>query len=126
MFDLDVLFVHANASGKIYQSLNKDFSAIEPPIWASLLASGARAQGKKVAILDCEAHRLPSDESADRVLQANAKIVAIIVYGQQPSASTQNMTGASALLAEINGRVQGKTILIGLYPSALPEKNSSR
>ena len=34
---IDVLLIHTNASGKIYQSLNK-VSQIEPPVWALMLA----------------------------------------------------------------------------------------
>ena len=93
MSNLDVLFVHPNASGKIYQSLSKDFSAIEPPIWAALLANGVRAKGHNVKILDCEALRLSIEESAEKIAAESPKLVAIAVYGQQPSASTQNMVG---------------------------------
>ncbi len=58
MKQLDVLFVHANASHKIYQDLAKDFSAIEPPIWAGMLANHCRLKGFSVNILDCEALHL--------------------------------------------------------------------
>lgn len=120
---LDVLFVHPNASGKIYQSLSKDFSAIEPPIWAALLAQGVRVKGKSVGILDSEAERLSMEETAQRIVEQNPRLIAVVVYGQQPSASTQNMTGASQLLNELKKiTTDQKTILIGLYPSALPDK----
>ena len=39
---LDILFIHPNASEKIYQKLSKDHSAIEPPIWAGMLANHCR------------------------------------------------------------------------------------
>ena len=58
MKQLDVLFVHANASKKIYQDLAKDFSAIEPPIWAGMLANHCRIKDFSVDILDCEALNL--------------------------------------------------------------------
>ncbi|MBN8216129.1 MAG: cobalamin-dependent protein [Spirochaetes bacterium] len=120
---LDILFVHPNASKKIYQDLSKDHSAIEPPIWAALLANQARAKGRSVAILDCEALRLDPAASAKAVGEAGARLTAIVVYGQQPSASAQNMTGVHLLAAELKGLMPGAPILlIGLYPSALPEK----
>ncbi|MEM7182556.1 MAG: radical SAM protein [Spirochaetota bacterium] len=123
MSNLDVLFVHPNASGKIYQSLSKDFSAIEPPIWAALLANGVRAKGHSVKILDCEALRLSIEESAEKIAAENPKLVAIAVYGQQPSASTQNMVGVSILSRHLKERFpEIKIILLGLYPSALPDK----
>ena len=51
-----ILFVHPNASRKIYQGLSTNLSAIEPPIWAALLANHMRAHGyHDVNILDCEA-----------------------------------------------------------------------
>lgn len=123
MNKLEVLFVHPNASGKIYQSLSKDFSAIEPPIWAALLANGVRAKGHSVAILDCEAERLSIEDSVIRIHEYKPNLIAIPVYGQQPSASTQNMTGTSVLVSKLKEAYpQYKIILIGLYPSALPEK----
>ena len=45
MKQLDILFIHPNASKKIYQDLAKDFSAIEPPIWAGMLAGPCSAEG---------------------------------------------------------------------------------
>ena len=55
---LDILFVHPNASKKIYQGLSKNHSAIEPPIWAAMLANHARVKGFGAIILDCEAEGL--------------------------------------------------------------------
>ena len=51
---LDILFVHPNASEKIYQGLSKKHSAIEPPIWAAMLANHCRINNFGVQILDCE------------------------------------------------------------------------
>ena len=97
MKQLDVLFVHANASKKIYQDLAKDFSAIEPPIWAGMLANHCRHKGFSVDILDCEALHLDEEQSAKDIIQFKARLVCFVVYGQQPSASSQNMAGAVAL-----------------------------
>ena len=46
--NLDILFIHANASGKIYKELSKYHSAIEPPIWAGMLANHCRNNNNKV------------------------------------------------------------------------------
>ena len=59
MRKLDVLFVHPNGAPIIYQKLSKEYSAIEPPIWAALLANNAREKGYSANILDCEAWRTP-------------------------------------------------------------------
>ena len=55
MKQLDILFIHPNASHKIYQDLSKYYSAIEPPIWAGMLASHCLKHGFSVEIIDCEA-----------------------------------------------------------------------
>lgn len=117
---LDVLFVHPNGAPIIYQELSKTYSAIEPPIWAALLANNARKNGWSTRVLDCEAERLNAMASADTINDINPRLVAIVIYGQQPSASTQNMIGTNALLAELKGRYGHlKTVLLGLHPSAV-------
>lgn len=94
MSKLDVLLVHPNASKKVYQGLSKNLSAIEPPIWTGLLANNLRATGyHNIAILDCEAESLSALESANKIAEIDAKLTIFVVYGQQPSASTQNMQG---------------------------------
>jgi anaerobic magnesium-protoporphyrin IX monomethyl ester cyclase len=120
MRQLDVLFVHPNGAPIIYQKLSKEYSAIEPPIWAALLAQNARKNGYSTRILDCEAARIDAAESASMIGYYQPKLVALVVYGQQPSASTQNMIGARLLLQELKQRYPNlKTIMIGLHPSAV-------
>ena len=117
---LDILFVHPNASDKIYQSLSKDHSAIEPPIWAAMLANHCRSRGYSVSILDCEAERLDYDSSVKAIEDSKARLVCFVVYGQQPSASTQNMEGAvgtARLLKEINPNII--TLFVGGHIAAL-------
>ena len=55
---MDVLFIIPNSSKKIYQGLSNDHSAIEPPIWAGMLANHCRNRKFSVAILDCEVEKL--------------------------------------------------------------------
>lgn len=120
---LDVLLVHPNAAHKIYQDLSKDFSAIEPPIWAGMLASHCRRRGFGAEILDCEAMFLNDNESAAQAITAKPRLVCIVVYGQQPSASSQNMEGAVALADEIKRHAPNQLIMmIGGHVSALPEE----
>ena len=98
---LDILFIHPNASKKIYQDLSNDYSAIEPPIWAAMLAQHCRSNGFGSQILDCEAERLNYIEAAQVIKDVNPRIACFVVYGQQPSASTQNMHGAVGLADEL-------------------------
>jgi len=123
MKKLDVLFVHANASQKIYQDLAKDFSAIEPPIWAGMLASHCRLKGFSVDILDCEALHLNEEESAQKIAGAPARRVCFVVYGQQPSASSQNMAGATSLADAVKQlEPDCRIIFVGGHIAALPRE----
>ena len=118
---LDILFVQPNGAKKIYQSLSKDHSAIEPPIWAAMLANRCRSLGHRTAILDCEAERLDTDESAKEIKDMNARIVCIVVYGQQPSSSSQNMSGAVDTADKLKELApDSKILFVGPHPSALP------
>ena len=94
---IDILFIHPNASKKIYQELSKEHSAIETPIWAGMLAKHCEINNFNVEILDCEAMRLNFEQSAQTISDLNPKIACFVVYGQQPSASSQNMAGAVAI-----------------------------
>ena len=120
MKKLDVLFVHPNASGKVYQDLSRDFSAIEPPIWAALLANHTRSKGYNVKILDCEAERLSPQDTVLSISNMDAKLTVFVVYGQQPSASTQNMQGVRDVLNLLKASPPEKKVLLtGLHPSAV-------
>tara|TARA_B100002003_G_scaffold75905_2_gene70884 strand:- start:77 stop:1585 length:1509 start_codon:yes stop_codon:yes gene_type:complete len=123
MEQLDVLFVNPNASRKNYQALSRDLSAIEPPVWAALLANHTRRNGLETAILDCEAERIDPLASAKRIKEFNSRLTVIVVYGQHPAASTQNMEGVHHLCETMKDYYpEYKIILVGIYPSALSRK----
>ena len=120
---IDILFVHPNASKKIYQGLANKNSAIEPPIWAAMLANSVRSKGYSTEILDTEVEQLDYLSSAKRITEYKAKIVCFVVYGQQPSASSQNMEGATATAAEFRNLEPNTFILfVGGHVAALPEE----
>lgn len=120
---IDILFVHPNASKKIYQGLADNHSAIEPPIWAAMLANSVRAAGFSCEILDAEAERLDYVSAAKRAVEYNARVICVVVYGQQPSASTQNMTGACAISEEIKlHQPDSFIIFVGGHVAALPRE----
>ena len=114
---MDILFVHSNSSKMTFQSLI-EYAAIEPPIWAALLANSMRNLGISVDILDCEALQLTTEQSYNHIKQMNPKLVCFVQFGQHPSASAQSMQGTHELLDLMD--FEFKTILVGLYPSALP------
>lgn len=118
---LDILFVHPNASKKIYQGLSSEHSAIETPIWAAMLANHVRSVGYSARILDAEAERLNYESAAKEIDNINPRIVCFVVYGQQPSAGTQNMTGATATANALKMLNKDHQVLfVGPHVSALP------
>ena len=121
MRDLDILFVHPNASKAIYQGLSTEHSAIEPPIWAAMLANHCRINGFGARILDCEAERLDYITAASEISNIDARVVCFFVYCQQPSASTQNMEGAVATAEEVKKiKPNTKILFVGGHVAALP------
>lgn len=120
---LDILFVHPNGSKKIYQDLSNDFSAIEPPIWAGMLANHCRTRNLSVDILDCEALRYDDDLACRMIEHLDPKLICFVVYGQQPNASTQNMQGAVDLTLLIRKNTPKlKIMFIGGHIAALPRE----
>lgn len=120
---LDLLLINPGSRMQVYQSLGNELAAVEPPVWAGMMASFVRGRGQSVAILDAEAERLTPAEVAERVEAAAPRLAAIVVYGHQPSASTQNMPAAGATAAAIKDRnpVQ-PLILVGGHVASLPER----
>lgn len=117
----DILFVHPNASEKIYQGLAKNNAAIEPPIWAAMLANSVRTKGHRPEILDAEVEGLDYLSAAKRITEYKAKVVCFVVYGQQPSASSQNMEGATATSRELKKLAPDTfVVFVGGHVAALP------
>ncbi len=117
----DILFIAPGNHRAIYQGLAGTHAALEPPIWAGLLAQAIRRQGYGVAIVDQEAEGMTAEQVARQATAMSPRLIAVVVYGQQPSASTQTMTAAQEVCAQLRGMAfEGKTIVIGGHPSALP------
>src|SRR5688572_14081464 len=119
----DLVLVNPGSRARIYQSLGKRLTAVENPAWAGLIATFVRTKGFSVEIVDAEADELTPDQAADRVKALSPVLAAIVVYGHQPSASTQNMTGASALASAIkNVDPAVPLLMVGGHVAALPEQ----
>jgi len=121
---VDILFINPGNRSQIYQCLSDEFCAVEPPVFPGLFATYARRKGLSVAILDGPAHNLSAEEIAARALDDyDATLIAIVVYGFQPSASTQNMTAAGEIACNIReGASKAKILMMGTHPAALPER----
>src|SRR5262245_32461129 len=119
----DLVLVNPTARTEIYQSLGQRLTAVENPIWAGLIATFVRRRGYHVEIVDAEANQLTPSQVADRVADIAPRLVAIVVYGHQPSASTQNMGGASLACTAIRQRVpELRILMLGGHVAALPER----
>ena len=120
---LDVLLINPGGRERIYQELGSDLSAVEPPLWCRLIAGYARDRGFSVDILDSEALELPPAGVAEKIKEARPRLVGMIVFGHQPSASTQQMVGAGEACRAIKETAPDiPIIMVGGHVSALPER----
>ena len=119
---IDILFVTPPSRLEVYQKLAGEYAAIEPPVWSTLIAKYMLRKGYEVKILDAEAEFLTHEETAEKIIYENPKLIAYMIYGQQPSASTQCMPAgrktANLVKKKSNGEIP--SIVIGTHASALP------
>jgi anaerobic magnesium-protoporphyrin IX monomethyl ester cyclase len=119
----DLVVVNPSGRAAVYQALGASLAAIEPPVWAGLLATFVRGRGFSAAIVDAEAEGLDAAATAERAVTVRPRLIAVVAYGHQPSASTQNMPAAGAVCAEIKRRAPDQpVILVGGHVAALPER----
>ena len=118
----DLLIINPGGGGVIYQSLNDELAAVEPPLWARLIAGYCRDRGHSVEIVDAAANALTPDRVAWCIKQSDPDVVCVAAYGHQPSASTQSMEASSATVTAIKASgYEGPVILVGGHVAALPE-----
>jgi len=120
---VDLLLVNPGDKQQIYQKLGSDLSATEPPIWAGMIATFIRNKGYSVQILDANAEELSPIDTAKRIAEIKPVLAAIVVYGQNPSASTMVMPAAGDISKEIKQLTpEQKVLLVGGHVAALPER----
>ncbi len=120
---LDLVLVHPGGRKQVYQTLADDLTAVEPPLWCGLIATYCRSRGHSVAIIDSEAEGLEPVAVAERIAALDPRLVALVVYGHQPSASTQSMPAAGAVAKAVKDTAPGRRmILVGGHVAALPER----
>ncbi|MGH9631970.1 MAG: B12-binding domain-containing radical SAM protein, partial [Bryobacteraceae bacterium] len=97
--------------------------AVEPPLWCRLIAGYLIDRGYSVRILDSEAETKGPESVADQVIGLKPWMVGMVVFGHQPSASTQQMVGAGQICRAIKERsADQKIIIVGGHVAALPER----
>src|SRR5215469_5842509 len=120
---MDLLLINPGEREQIYQDLGTELSAVEPPLWCRLIAGYITDRGYSVQILDSEAENLGPKKVAAAVAAIKPRLVGVIVFGHQPSASTQQMAGASLLCRAIKQTSPDQpTVIAGGHVAALPEK----
>lgn len=121
---LDVLLVNPGSRMAVYQKLGDTLSAIEPPSLAGLFAEYLRRKGLSVAIIDAPAYNLSPEQVARQIHDSfSPTLVVMVVYGFQPSASTQNMPAAGETCRALKALDPTLPIMMtGTHPAALPER----
>ena len=88
------------------------------------LANYLIKKGFNAEILDAEAENLTHEQTAEKIAKKKPRLAVFMVYGQQPSASTQCMPGGKKTCLKLNeiSANEIKSIVIGTHASALPKK----
>jgi radical SAM superfamily enzyme YgiQ (UPF0313 family) len=120
---LHLVLVNPGGREKIYQDLGADLTAVEPPLWCRLIGGYVRDRGYNIEIIDSEALNYGPETLAEIVVEKQPRLVAVVVFGHQPSASTQQMVGARDVSEAIKNRdADLPIVIVGGHVSALPEK----
>lgn len=124
MSAVDIVLVKPGSQKQLYGELGVfNLTGIEPPLWGALLAAYLRKQGYSVVLFDAEVENWNYEQTAEKISELNPMLVAIVVSGTNPSASTMNMTGAGAIIGHLKKLApKVKTLFTGLHPSALPRR----
>ncbi len=123
MSDYDMVFINPGDRKQVFQSLGIDVAGIEPPFWIAVMAAYLRNKGYRIGIIDAAAENIAPEETAARIQDMAPRYTSVVVYGSQPSASTQNMSSASAICRAVKETgINTVLSLSGLHPSALPER----
>lgn len=123
----DVVFISPNNAVISYQTLAEEYSAIEPPTWALLLAQSVRSAGYNPQIIDCLAEGLPDQDIAQRIVDLAPRLICFVVFGQNVNAGTTNMGGAVRLAKKLKEMgVRTPVGFIGSHVQALPKETLER
>src|ERR1700722_530647 len=119
----DVVLINPRSRTQVYQGLGSELAAIENPVWAGLMATFVRKQGLSAEIIDAEADELTPAAVAERVADLDPVLSVVVVYGHQPSASTQIMPASGAVARAIKEHDPSRSVLmVGGHVAALPAR----
>src|SRR6266851_1966672 len=109
---LDLVLINPGSRIQVYQSLGTKLAAVENPVWAGLMATFCRVKGLSVQVIDAEAEELTAAEVAEQVEDCAPVLAAVVVYGHQPSASTQIMTASGLVCTAIKETCPAQPVLL--------------
>jgi len=119
-----VLFIHPGNQRSTYQGLSGEYTAIATPVWTLLLAGNLRSRGIEVSIHDTNVLGWSEEIYRNLLSKKKPDLVAIMVYGHNPSASTPTMpAGIAAVKACKSVSPETPVAIGGLHASALPERS---
>ncbi len=118
----DVVLINPGDRKQVFQDLGSDVAGVEPPYWIAVIAAFLREKGYNPFVIDANAENITPEETAKIVKDINPYLAIVIVYGSQPSASTQNMSVSGKICSEIKNITNIKVAIGGLHPSALPKR----
>lgn len=116
-----VLLINPGNTVEIYQGLSQNLSAIETPSLAALFATYLRLNDVDVILCD-----IAAGVGLQGFLELKPDLAVVVVYGFQPSASTQNM-GSALIAAKLIKTYYPllPVVFTGTHPSALPRATVS-
>ena len=121
--NVDCCFIVSSNSVKSYQKLSEDYSAIEPPTWALLLAQSLRSVNFKVSLIDANAEKLNDKQILNKIFEISPRLICLVVYGQNVNAGTTNMSGATHISNYLkNNKINTPICFIGSHMQALPKE----
>jgi radical SAM superfamily enzyme YgiQ (UPF0313 family) len=120
----DVFLINPPVGEEAYQDAVSRLKAVEPPVWAMMMKTFLRRKGVSVGLMDANALGMSAEKAAETVKSENPRLAVIVVYGHNPSASTQVMPGAGRCARAIKALCGGdvKVMMVGGHVAALPER----
>lgn len=118
---MDIAIINPGNHRALFQDLSETYTAIEPPVWAGLISGHLLKKGRSLELIDQPGLGWDDSKLVNEASGLNPRVIAVVVYGHQPSASTQSMTAAYSLVSKIkSNNPDQKVALLGGHPSALP------
>ncbi len=121
--NIDVILVKPNDKKNIYGSLPGKYTAIDPPWWLATVGGCLRDYGLCVKLIDADAQNQDPLKTSKIISELKPCLVGILLLGNNLTASTWKMNGASFLAKAIKEEMPDMPIFMwGQHVAALPER----